>query len=55
MTARLSSIGIIRLPGRVSVLVLDAFIFESLAIFFGSPQCSDANNKMLTEMLGTIV
>jgi hypothetical protein len=37
------------------VAVFPAFIFELLAIFFGSPQDSDSNNRMLNDMLGTIV
>jgi len=44
-----------QLLSRVIVLVLPASIFESLTIFFGSPQCRDAINRMLNEMLGTIV
>ena len=36
------SIDIIRLLGWVIVLVSAAFIFGSLAICFGSPQCSYA-------------
>jgi len=55
MTLRLCLIDIIQSLSRVIVSVLPAFIFESLAIFFGSPQYSDANNRMLDEMLGTIV
>jgi len=54
MTLRLCSI-VFRLLNRVNVSVLLTFIFESLVIFFGSPLCSDADNRMLNEMLGTIV
>jgi len=54
MTLRLCSIAF-RSLNRVNVFVLPTFIFESLVIFFGSPQRSDANDRMLNEMLGTIV
>jgi len=36
-----------QLRSRDIVSVLPAFIFNSLAISLGSPQCSDANNSML--------
>jgi len=55
MTLRPYSIDIIRSLSRVIVSGLPAFILESLVIFFGSPYCSDANSRMLNEMLGTIV
>jgi len=55
MTLRLCSIAF-RSLNLVDVSFLPTFIYESLVIFFGSPpQCSDANNRMLNEMLGTVV
>jgi len=55
MTLRPCSIDIIRSLSRVIVSGLPAFIFESLAIFCGSPQCSDSPSRMLNEMVGGIV
>jgi len=55
MTLRLCSIDISRSLSRVIVSVLPGYIVESLPLFFGSPQCSDANNRMMNEMLGTVV
>jgi hypothetical protein len=54
-TLRLCSIVIIRSLSRVIVSDLPVVIFESLVIFFGSPECSDANSRMFNVMLGTIV
>jgi len=54
VTLRLCSIAFRSLNG-VNVSVLPTFIFESLVIFFGSPLCSNANDRMWNEMLGTIV
>ena len=55
MTLRLCSIDIIRLLSRVIVSSLPSCIFESLIILIDSPECSDANSRMLNETLGTIV
>jgi len=55
MTLRTCSIDIIPIAYSGDCVSIPAFIFESLAIFFCSPSCSDANNRMLNELLGTIV
>ena len=55
MTLKLCSIDIMRLVSSVIASVVPAFIFSSLTDFFGSPYCSDAHNRMLNEMLCTIV
>jgi len=55
MTLRPCSIDIIQSLSRGIFSGLPAFIFESLVIFFGSSQCSDANSRMVKQMLGTIV
>jgi len=55
MTLRLCLFDIIGLLSLDIVSGLRGFIFESLVILLSSPQCSDANNRMLNEMLVTIV
>jgi hypothetical protein len=55
MTLKLCLIDINQSPSWVIVLVFPVFIGESLAIFFGSSKCSDANKKLLNEMVGTII
>jgi len=55
MSLRLCSIDIIRSLSWVIVSGFPALILESLVIFFDSPQCSNANSRMMNEMLGTII